>query len=233
MPTEQRTSLGIRGRGQEFGYNFHHRQIYALENAALREMEKRSRICVALILIAIVIISSVAINAFVLNGSPNLTLADKLSLDSNDLGKGWRVGPDPGLQNINSLEYQNGTGWIAIPNQNSVAAHDAFNETNQLYLIVSVYDSVAHCREVYERSNNSITVEGSHHTPLEIGDHGFLFWMNGANYSTSWPNIEFMKGNVLCTVGSIVPLNAPYHNNWDLDTVMKVAQLQASKINSN
>jgi hypothetical protein len=178
----------------------------------------------AIIVIALIIVSSVAAYAVIQNGSPRPTAAQRLALDSADLGADWTVDPDTSL----------GTPSTAVPPISSQASYDINNGTLCLYMTVAVYNSESDCLAAYEKFNISMTTDPSfHHSVIPIGDRGFLFWNNGANYSDSYPNIIFLKGNAECIFGfwgiGPGPAISPHHD-WDLSAIMMLADLQASKI---
>lgn len=189
----------------------------------MSELQRISRKTVAIIVIALIIVSSVAAYVMIQNGSPRPKAAQRLALNSADLGVGWTVNPDTSL----------GINLTGVPPISSRAPYDINNETLSLYMIIEVYNSESDCLAVYEKFNSSKTMDPSfHYSMIPIGDRGFLYWNNGATFSDSYPNIVFMKGNVECIFAfwPVGPGPNSFHHDWDLSALTMVADLQASKI---
>jgi hypothetical protein len=186
-------------------------------------LQRIPRKTAAIIVVAVIVISSLAVYGLLSNGSPGPTEAQRLALNSADLGAGWTVDTDTSL----------GTNTTAVPPMSSLAPYDINNGTLSLYMIIGVYDSKSDCIASFEKINSSTAMEPEfHYSTVAIGDRGFLSWHNGQNFSDKYPEIIFMKGNTECIISFWPLLYGPTsgHHDWDLSAILMIADLQAAKI---
>ncbi len=190
-------------------------------NGEGRTDSKKVKIAAVLIVILIVA-SSILYSEF--GKGPKQTESERLILTASDMGPNWTTPQEgPLMWNASTLKMVDSATHLAfVPSNQSVA----------IQLIITVFNSTASCRTVYQDINAAFndSTDFYNYTLFQIGDGGFMRWENGDRYIGT-PLIYYMQGNVLCNI--FFDIDPWEYHPWDTGVALQMAQKQESKIVSD